>query len=273
MKCYPWGRSPERLRDFLEVLPQFGATDVNAWAEAYAEGQGVDRVAWDVEYLTTHYQFGTCLNIGAAPYIFEFFMRRWRPGLMLASIDLDVSRFPGVERTLGVRVHEIDVERPADGALDAIGRFQCVVFCEVLEHLRQDVLRTLSNLRELLTDDGILYLTTPNGMGIAGLRRYLFQGRTGPDPVFEWSKLAVLGHMGHVREYSFPEVRGMLEHCGFDIVDAFYRFGLRRPHSLQARMRNALQILLTRAFPSFGGELVIVARKRLNAAAAAPGSQ
>jgi len=44
-------------------------------------------------------------------------------------------------------------------------------------------------------------------------------------------------------------------------------------NSQQARMRNALQILLTRAFPSFGGELVIVARKRLNAAAAAPGSQ
>lgn len=258
-RCYAWSRSRERLDEVLGVLPKLGSSDHGAWAADYAERQ-VDRIAWDVDFLAKHYEFTSCLNVGGSPYIFEYLLGKARPNVRIETIDLDKERFPHVERVLGVRVHSIDVEKDTP-ALRAVGQFECVVLCDVIEHLRLDLLETLRALRETLTSGGILYLSTPNGVGIAGLKRFVLAQRTGPDPITEWSKLKKIGHMGHVREYSLVEICSLLEATGYRIVDKFYRAGLRQPQSLAARSRNTLQNVMTRIAPSLGNELVVIARR------------
>jgi hypothetical protein len=154
---------------------------------------------------------------------------------------------------------QIDIENRYPSALQALGQFECVVFCEIFEHMRVNLLGTISLLRNLLAENGILYLTTPNGLGLYALME-LLRGRTGSDPVGEWSKLAEFGHMGHVREYSRGEVASILRHCGFVVEQQFFRRSRRRG-TLRAKVANVAKAVVTTGFPRLGDELVFVLRK------------
>ena len=105
------------------------------------------------------------------------------------------------------------------------------------------------------------YLSTPNGLGIAGVKRFVLGQRTGPDPLAEWSKLKKIGHMGHVREYSLVEICSLLEHTGYAVVHKFFRSGFRSSSTLRERSRNALRSVMTRLAPSLGNELIVIAKR------------
>src|SRR5262249_32741139 len=152
-----------------------------------------------------------------------YLMKKKRPEVELTSIDLDPGRFNRVHEIFGINVLQFDIERPEAKMAGLLGQYQCVVFCELIEHLRINLFRTISFLRTLLTEDGFMYITTPNGLGIGALCRHILRGRTGPNPVIEWSKINELGHMGHVREYSYREIREVLAWCGFEIKQHLFR--------------------------------------------------
>lgn len=261
MRCHGWSRSQERLLSYLSALRELGAGEFEPWAERYARGGSVDRIQSDIEHLLARHQPRRVLNVGGAPYIFEHLMRQARPGIEITTLDLDPDRFPHVEDRLGIAVRQIDIEAASGAEIAALGRFECIVFTEVFEHLRIDLLGTMARLRDLLTDDGVLYLSTPNGLGLNNVSRLYLRGRTGPSVVAEWSKLSRLGHMGHVREYSMCEVREVLTATGYRIEDAFYRFGRRAGGSLAARAANAALSVLTRLVPQTAGNMVLVARR------------
>jgi SAM-dependent methyltransferase len=255
IQCALWSAAPSD--EYIGLLRRFGADPaLHAWAEAYARGH-IGRLLWDVDFLIRNFRFATCLNIGAAPFIFEHLMKKRRPDVALRSLDLDCGRFPDAAAVLGLDIASLDIERADVDAIGGLGQFECVVFCEIFEHLRVDILGTMRRVRDLLAPDGVLYLTTPNGASLPALRRHLFRGRTGPDPVAEWTKLETVGHMGHVREYSFREVRGILECAGF----AIDRHGYRRRRS-ERGWHAAMQTLLGRVAPSLATDIVIVARRR-----------
>ena len=152
---------------------------------------------------------------------------------------------------IGIRTVRANIETEAP---DFAGKFDFVVFTEIFEHLRIDILGTVARVRELLADDGRLYLTTPNGLSLDAWRRSMLRGRTGPSLVDEWSKLSRLGHMGHVREYSATEVEEVLIHCGFSIEQRQFRV-----QSMVARPKRDLLLKLRSALAD---EIVIVARKQ-----------
>jgi len=259
-RCYGWVQAQDIAADYLKLLPQLGLEQkLWPWAEDYARYH-TGRLLWDVDFLTTSYQFSGCLNIGGAPFIFEYLMKQAHPEIDVVSVDLHPERFPNVEHILGIKVARLDVEQPCAVAAEMIGRFQCVVFCEIFEHLRVDILKTMSFIRSLLGQQGFLYVTMPNGLGIAALLRNILGGRTGPDPIEEWSKLADLGHMGHVREYSYAELRNVLMHCGFRIERYLYRRKAGGSGGLAHRLRDQSQRLLTGLVPQLGNEIVAVAR-------------
>jgi 2-polyprenyl-3-methyl-5-hydroxy-6-metoxy-1,4-benzoquinol methylase len=256
--CKRWKQTgwPELWREIA------GFTDdrsLDFWISDFTRGQA-GRLAFDVEYLTRHYQFGRCLDVGAAPFIFECLLRKARPAMEIVSVDLAPWRFPHVEALLGVRAVELNIEDGDYNEVAALGKFDCVVFAEVFEHMRRDLLGTVRRLASLLTPEGILYLTTPNGLGLYGVWEKL-HGRTGSDPVFEWSKLETLGHMGHVREYSASEVRRILETSGLAVVEQFYRHAISR-RSLKSRAAGLVKSCLTTVMPYLGDELVFVAKRR-----------
>ena len=202
-------RSDAGAAAYLDVLPRLGAAGLEPWAAAYARVHAA-RIAWDIDYLNRTQRPVRCLNVGGAPYLFELLMRQARPDLEITTLDLEPDRFPGVEPVLGVRLVGLDVETASADALKALGRFDCIVLTEVFEHLRIDLLGTMSRLGALLTDDGVLYLSTPNGASLAAWRKAYLKGRTGPRPVDAWGRLQTLGHMGHVREYAMIEVQEVL---------------------------------------------------------------
>jgi hypothetical protein len=259
LKCGVWNDIPEVIADCSKIIPEFRSTaDLRDWAQTYAR-QHAGRCSWDVDFLVKNYEFSRCLNVGGAPFVFEYLLKKARPDLDVVSLDLDPKRFPEAGRVLGVKIEKMNIENPHSAATRMLGQFDCAVFCEVFEHLRMDILGTISLLRDLLTEGGFLYLTTPNGLGLYAIREYL-RGRTGSGPVKEWSKLAGLGHMGHVREYSRDEVCEVFQHCGFELETSSYRRA-RHHGTARAEMINFAKTALTTGFPWLGDELVLVFRK------------
>jgi hypothetical protein len=261
-RCYRWGPAPEIVDDYLRLAHQLPVqSGMQKWIDDYVL-QHAGRVLWDVEFLLSNFAIHNVINIGGAPFLFEYLMKKARPDLDIISIDLQQGRFPGADKALGIKTIELDVERENDPAGKLQGQFQCVVFCEIFEHLRINLSGTMSFVRSLIADGGFIYLTTPNGLGIGAICSHLMHGRTGPDPAAEWSKLEQLGHMGHVREYSYVEVHDVLDRAGFDIEWHCYRRGNRRSGSAASRIADWSARALTRLVPRLGNEIVAVARRK-----------
>lgn len=248
MTVLQYPRAPQFEAEFLAALPSFGADrEMTQWAANYA-GFHAGRCYWDAHFLSER-GVNRCLNIGGAPYLFEFALRKARPEVQLTTIDLEPGRFPNAGSIVGMRVirGNIEVNEP----LPLSEAFDVVVFAEIFEHLRINVLATMSRVRDLLTPQGHLYLTMPNGLSLNAWRKRLLRGRTGPPPVDEWSKLKQLGHMGHVREYSLSEITEVLGESNFAIEETHFRVAYS-----DWPMRN----ILLRFWPQFAEEIVILAR-------------
>jgi len=241
--------APEVAERYINLLPQFRVDEGLAhWAEQYAVGHA-GRCLWDAQFLARRFGTGRILNIGGAPYLFEMILKEEKPDLELVTVDLEPGRFPGAGEALGIRVIGGDVESP-NWQLEQ--KFDCIVFAEILEHLRIDLLGTLIRVRDHLTTQGILYLTTPNGLSFWNIFKHYTRGRTGPSPTMEWRKLSSIGHMGHVREYSTVEVTELLTSCNFTIDNVILRS--------QKDGRWLLRDLVLASRSQFASEMVIVAR-------------
>jgi hypothetical protein len=259
IKCAVWSDASEVTADCSKIIPELCSNeDLKNWAQEYVRKQA-GRCSWDVDFLVKNYKFSSCLNVGGAPFIFEYLLKKARPDLAMVSLDLDPERFPEAERVLNVKIAPINIESADPSATRMLGQFECVVFCEIFEHLRMNLLGTMSLLRDLLVEGGILYLTTPNGQGLYAISEYL-RGRTGSGPVNEWSKLTQLGHMGHVREYSHKEVCEVLQHCGFVVERHLYRRSHHRG-TIRSKIMNVAKAIATKGLPRLGDELVFVLRK------------
>jgi SAM-dependent methyltransferase len=244
-----YSHHPQFAAEFAAILPGFGAShDLTAWAAGYAKSHA-GRCYWDAQFVGRR-AAKRCLNVGGAPYLFEFALNKQFPEIELTSMDLAPERFPDAAAVVGMRTVRANIETEAP---TIAGTFDLIVFAEIFEHLRIDILGTMARIRDLLADDGILYLTTPNGLSLDGWRRSLLRGRTGPSLVDEWSKLSRLGHMGHVREYSVTEVEEVLRYSGFLIEECQFR--------VQGTTPRPKRDLLLKLRPSFADEIVIVARK------------
>jgi len=230
------------------------------WGEGYVHGHA-GRLLWDVDFLSKNYRFDNCLNVGGAPFLFEYLIRKSQPELKLVSLDLAPYRFPLVSKILRTEIIQLDIEQGNALEVADLGKFQCIVFCEIFEHLRINLLRTVSLLGNLLDQDGILYLTTPNGVGLSAWMSKLIKGRTGPDPVQEWRKLSQIGHMGHVREYSSREVEEVLREAGLRVAKTFFRRQSTLRGTVRSKIRETIQVLATNIVPSLGDEIGIVARR------------
>src|SRR5204863_9220093 len=90
-----------------------------------------------------------------------------------------------------------------------------VLFCEVLEHLLEEPLRSLREIQRVLKHGGTLIVTTPNATRLENVAR-LLAGENMYDP---YSAYGPYGR--HNREYTLNELRLLLTHAGFTIQRAF----------------------------------------------------
>ncbi len=213
------GRSLDKqeLRDYLSN----SICDPRARAElnAYLKGS-FERFMVTTEYLPS--MPGRVLELGATPYFTTMLMRRLRPGY-----DLELANFFGEDTADPNAIHEAVVENAKYGERVTLpyrqfnverqpfpypdGRFDGILFCEILEHLMYDPVAALLECRRVLRPDGWLLVTTPN------LARYENVAKLwlGQNPSAAYSSHGPYGR--HNREYTLAELEQLLTGIGFRI--------------------------------------------------------
>ena len=152
------------------------------------------------------------LEIGSAPGHLTAVLQKI--GYALQGVDIAPERMDRFWQKHGLTVTRLDVEQEPWPFEDAA--FDLVLFNEILEHLRINPLHALSESARVLRPGGKLLLSTPN---ITPLHRFHFllgQDYQG-NPVEEFKKLEELGHMGHIRLYSVPEIKAFLQEAGLEV--------------------------------------------------------
>jgi SAM-dependent methyltransferase len=209
-----------------------GAADLAAFDRRAAELlAGSDVAPADAGYFRSHlarfrrdylafragFQGGRVLEVGAHPFLYTALLQA--EGMAVTALDLRPERSRAFieRRGLDVRACDIEAERwPFEDAT-----FDFALFTELLEHLRVDPLFALAELNRVLKPGGRVLLTTPNLYALKTVLRFL-RGRGLWDPIVEFGKLRVLGHMGHVREYARRDVLRLLQASGFRTREARY---------------------------------------------------
>ena len=111
--------------------------------------------------------------------------------------------------------------------------FDCVIFCEILEHLLLKPDFTVSEIDRILRPRGYVIVSTPNASRLSNLVRLA----KGKNIYADYSPHGIYGR--HNREYTLPEVVELLKRHHFNIVRAealnIY------PHPLKTRILQKLR--------------------------------
>lgn len=100
--------------------------------------------------------------------------------------------------------------------------FECVLVCELIEHLMRDPMHLIVECRRVLKDGGRLLMTTPNTASFTSIARVL-GGGSNPQVFAKYEKPRAGTNAGppHVREYTAREVAELVEAGGFAVETLF----------------------------------------------------
>jgi hypothetical protein len=130
-------------------------------------------------------------------------------------------------------------------------RYSYVVFCEVLEHLVVNPVEVFRFLIDLLRDDGLVYLTTPNFFSYKNLQ--IMKSWENPQEIYPTMNGNWDAHYHH-REFSLKELLRFTELSG-GVVKAFYHSQCWDSESSESEVLHKC--------PAMRGNLVLVFGKKL----------
>jgi SAM-dependent methyltransferase len=158
------------------------------------------------------------LEVGGNPYFTTYLTRRFRPDAEVTLLNYFGGDVGVRSQTLVVTGTEpqehytfdylntnIEVNRLPHKA----ATFDLVLYCEVIEHMTHDPIRSLLELKRVLKPGGQLIVTTPNVARLENVARML-SGANVYDP---YSGYGPYGR--HNREYTRHELHHLLRYCGF----------------------------------------------------------
>jgi SAM-dependent methyltransferase len=224
--------------------------DIGDWFSAYHR-EHRKRLAFDLRIVDRYVEpDARVLEYGAIPLLMTAALAE--RGYRVSALDLAPERFGGAISELELDVRRCDVETEA--VPFAAATFDAVLFNELFEHLRIDLVFTFREVRRVLRPQGVLLLSTPNLRSFRGIRNLLLhnQGNTDSAGVYrQYEKIEKLGHMGHVREYTTREVVDFLTRVGFRVDMLVYRGGHGRgvvglAERLAPSMRPFFSVVATR---------------------------
>jgi SAM-dependent methyltransferase len=141
------------------------------------------------------------------------------------------------------------------GSWPDCGRFDLIVFSEVMEHLHIAPEFVLAFLGSLLEDGGVLLCTTPNAADIAKRVRLA----CGRNP-YERLRLYSM-NPGHIREYTRQELTKIAGSVGLRCIRHLY---FDWPRSSGGNRIKTACMRLVRAYPSFRGTSVAIFGKAIS---------
>jgi SAM-dependent methyltransferase len=203
-----------------ELVPKDAA--LLAWHEDYLYNHKA-RLAHDLDLIDREIpRSNRILEFGSIPLVLTAALKQY--GYEVVGCDIAPERYSSTIQSTGLNVTKCNIETEtlpfADNSFDA------VVFNELFEHLRINPIFTLSEVMRIMKPGGILALSTPNLKSLDGIRNFLVRDRAyscSANIHAEYSKLATIGHMGHVREYTPTEVVEFLQTMGFVVTAITYR--------------------------------------------------
>ena len=235
------------------------------WALNYIEQQKF-RCSDDAKKAVIYSKGHPILNIGGAPYVFESLYRSM-VNSQVETIDLNPDRHKNQIDNLGLCVHSCNIELIESYNFIEVKKFRLILLSEILEHLRFDIINTLSLIRDFMHADCLLMVTTPNFYYRPTFMNMIAQQRSGPVPLSQWSKIKAIGHMGHVREYSRIEVIELFQYLDFDIIYEEFRNSRRRifPDGLDLSKPLHKWHYEAETKPHLAQEMVFIFKKKQNA--------
>jgi SAM-dependent methyltransferase len=233
-----------------------GLDDETGWLSGYIARGPTRRLAQDLDIIHREApKPATICEYGAAPFVLTTALHMY--GYEVIGVDLAPDRFHPI-RKLDLVLVGADVE--ASGVPFARSTFDVVVFNELFEHLRLDLIRTMREVHRIIKPEGLLVLSTPNLRSIKGVISFLVRGRSyscANDLFSEWNKIDRIGHMGHVREYTEREIVSFLEQLGFRVTRVIYR-GAFEPVTIERRLANLALTVVPRLSP----HMTLILRKQ-----------
>ena len=163
----------------------------------------------------------------------------------------------------GVSTLECNIEREPIPLPD--GSVSFILFTEVIEHLRVGLLHALREIRRVLDPEGRMLLTTPNLLSLRNRISFLL-GKAKYDTLeMPYAALEAeerIGHNGHFRIFSMPELNDLLAHTGFRVLYQGYRQLMpvadgKLPWSFY-RLRHGLKDRLVRFIKPLGNTIFLV---------------
>ncbi len=185
-----------------------------------------------------------------------------RPGEIRRYESTGLHRFvlSHADSVLGVDIDEAGVKEMREKGYDIVccnvetmqlnDKFDCIVAGEIIEHLDNAGL-FLANMREHLTDDGKLIITTPNAFGISNIMHVLKSNR-------------IKVHPGHTCWYDPTTLTQLVERFQL-VVTAMYFTNKEkwyRRRYFYKIFRYQLPRFLTWLRPYYSGTLIAVVQKR-----------
>jgi len=220
------------------------------WYKDYAIGQR-RRVAFDIEYVQQYLaKTDNILEVGSTPLLFSGALRKL--GYNIYGVDILPERFQETAVRLDIPVKKCDIELEKLPFLDAY--FDGIIFNEIFEHLRINLIFTFSEVFRVMRPGGVLLLSTPNLRCLEGIINFIFLDSpcSNSGSIYEeYEKLQTIGHMGHVREYTIIEICEFLENVGFIIKGVINR----------GQYQSKWKRMVTQMFPTLRPFVTIVATK------------
>ncbi|MCH7591750.1 MAG: class I SAM-dependent methyltransferase [Planctomycetes bacterium] len=232
-----------------------------AWIRAYADNHR-NRLAQDVELLRQYAGSArSVLEVGSAPLFLTLTLKR--AGYDVRGLDLAPEDYSSLVEEHQLDIRKVDIERERIPFPD--DSFDVVLFNEVFEHLRIDLIFTMSEVKRVLKPGGRLFLSTPNHRSLVGVWTLLWHHagcHVCPDLYHEHEKIQTLGFMGHVREYTAREVSGFLTQIGLPTELVIYRY--LNPHvraSFALKVRDAIERAVCSLVPAWRPLFSLVCQK------------
>ena len=231
------------------------------WVDEYACNSRY-RLAQDLDMVQRYARRGArVLEFGSCPLLLSLALHQM--GYDFHGLDIAPERFAKLIDQYQLDIRKVDFEtQPVPWESES---FDLIIFNAVFEHLRINLIATMTEVRRVMKTAGTLLLSTPNLRSLRGLwmlLRHQASCHLGTDLYEQYERLNLYGHMGHVREYTTREVSVFLSKVGLRTRAVEYQyFGPPLNNPFPLALVALLERLAGLVLPSFRPLFTLVGEK------------